>query len=255
MNEAREPIHLDDAERDRIRRTLRRYMIEHHIGTPTLQGQIIDADEPRHREIPLSTLQRFLTGSHRTSDHHVLLCHDFVKELPYYGEGKDIAFFGKAVSAFFQPQQDSDARAEVIAMLERDVLGSYEAFRPPPKDNPMPLWDMHISNISFTPSGDSPWLEVRETVDGMSRRETRHKFEGAALYAAPYLHIFLRDLFTRQPRLFTLEKKTITYEQDEYEGFEGRGQDATPRQRMRSSSLVNFFEVKLVPKAEEVALR
>lgn len=253
MNEPQRPIHIDDPERDRVRRSLRRYMEENCIGAPTLQERIIKADAPRHREIPLSTLQRFLTGSHRTSDHHVSLCYDFVKDLAYYGEGKDIALFGAAAFSFFQqPSDTTEDRAERIAMLERDILGSYEAYRPPPQDNPLPLWDSHISNISFSPAGDSPWLEVHEDVFGMSVTKTRYKFEGVAFYAAPLLHIFLRDLFSRQPRLFTLEKTMVSVEDDEYEGFVGRGQDATPRQRMRSSSLVYDFEVKLLPIADEV---
>jgi hypothetical protein len=255
MSEMQPPMADDDTLRGQVRQALRRYMEESRIGTPTLQVRVIEADKPRHREIPLSTLQRFLTGSHRTSDHHVSLCHDFVKELPYYGEGKDIALFGAAASSFFHQPLDKDSRAALMAALERDVLGAYDAFRPPREGGPLRLGDSHISNISFTLAGDSPWLEVREDVFGLSRTETRQKFEGAALYAAPHLHIFLRDLFTRRPRLYTLERKTVAAEQGEYEGFEGRGHDATPRQNIRSSNLTDYFEVKFIPKPEQDVAR
>ena len=89
MSEPESRTGFDQRERELVRSALRRYMEENRIGTPTLQYRIIEAD-PRRREIPLSTLQRFITGAHHTQDHHVALCHAFVRDLPYYGEGRDI---------------------------------------------------------------------------------------------------------------------------------------------------------------------
>jgi hypothetical protein len=250
MNDTRALIHIDDGARDRIRRTLRRYMEESRIGTPTLQVRIIEGDTPRHREIPLSTLQRFLTGSHRTSDHHVSLCYDFVKELPYYGEGKDIAIFGSAAYAFFQPPPDADARTALITALERDVAGTYEASMlysvAGDEVERSPSWEQYIGRVLLSHNGETTWLEVQEVVHGGGIRGKHFKLEGAALYAAPHLHVFLRDLLTRKPKIYALRRRTLTDEQGEHEIFEGHGHDADPWPGIEPRAR-EFFGVRFLP--------
>src|SRR5690606_21292997 len=108
MGEPQAVTGFDSAERERSRAALRRYMREHGIGASKLQYQIEKADQPRKREIPLSTLQRFILGKHHTQEHHVALCHAFVKDLPYYGEGREIEQLGAAFYSFLQPEQPEE---------------------------------------------------------------------------------------------------------------------------------------------------
>lgn len=114
MTDAQLRNKFDVDERERIRRALLRYMRENCIGTPTLQFRIVEADAPRHREIPLSTLQRFLTARHHTQEHHVALCHGFVAGLPYYGEGSELALLGQGLAGFFGQLALTDAPSPLI---------------------------------------------------------------------------------------------------------------------------------------------
>ena len=126
MSEPESRTGFDQRERELVRSALRRYMEENRIGTPTLLYRIIEAD-PRRREIPLSTLQRFITGAHHTQDHHVALCHAFVRELPYYGEGRDVAQFGDALASFFPlrwPEPKSPSSAQGPERFCRRYRGS-----------------------------------------------------------------------------------------------------------------------------------
>lgn len=225
MSEPDTLLHIDDTARERVRRALRRYMAESRIGVPSLQALIIKADAPRRREIPLSTLQRFLAGRHRTSDHHVVLCHKFVKDLPYYGEGKDLAAFGAAALTLFAPPLYASEGRNAPPIIASYLAGRYRTSRymsdfkedlsyeeefPHP-----PLPGRFESEISLTAAAEGLWLDVRETVvepavieaqgnDPNPTRDRRFLFEGIAVCVPPQIHIFLRDALTRQPKLYTL---------------------------------------------------
>lgn len=201
MSEPQTRTGFDHAARERVRAALRRYMQDHRIGTPTLQYRIIEADEPRRREIPLSTLQRFITGSHHTQDHHVALCHAFVSDLPYYGEGRDIAQFGEALFGFVQDQAQGREREALIARLESEFAGTYEAAS---------------AHLTLSASDGQPWLIARETArcelnpdkyaeraaNELSRR--RRAREGVMVLISSCIYIMLRDSLTRQPKLCCL---------------------------------------------------
>ena len=45
------------------------------------------------------------------------LCHAFVRELPYYGEGRDIAELGTSAHGLFQEPHEADARETLIEKL------------------------------------------------------------------------------------------------------------------------------------------
>lgn len=73
---------FDEAERGRIRRGLAQYKDQHGIGVPTLQARICDAigDKIGDR-VPLKTLQRFLSGTHRSDDAFVAHLESFLMQV------------------------------------------------------------------------------------------------------------------------------------------------------------------------------
>lgn len=210
------------SERERIRKALRRYMGEQRIGTPTLRSRIIEADKPRHREIPLSTLQRFLAGSHQTSEHHVALCHGFASVLSYYNEGREVAQFGDALSSFYQlrwlePQQSVQPGPERLC-------GRYRAYTSENRGDIRvhdPVEDVLVvsyADLTFSRDGNAPYLRARESITNInldrpvnldhpiSQAQTKvsYTYEGVLLAFGGALRLLLRNILTRQPRTYEL---------------------------------------------------
>ena len=73
---------FDQADRERIRAALFRYMEEHRVGVPTLIAHMAKAVDRDQRYIPQKTLQRFLAGEMRTNDASVSIFHEFARTLP-----------------------------------------------------------------------------------------------------------------------------------------------------------------------------
>ena len=167
MSEPESRAGFDQRERELVRSALRRYMEENRIGTPTLLYRIIEAD-PRRREIPLSTLQRFITGAHHTQDHHVALCHAFVRDLPYYGEGRDIGAVRGGADRFLQRAHSFDTSKAVPVSWPRSLLASLKGVRKqrrgvaplPGRERRTVLW----SRLSLTVAPEQPFLVARELV-------------------------------------------------------------------------------------------
>ena len=187
---------FDKQEREAIQRALRRYMDEHRIGTPTLQLRIMEADEPHRRELPLSTLQRFITGSHRTSDAYVGMCRRFLESV---GERFDAPRFGSALAAFLGDlpsgeegaDLESYAGAYIIHPAEDFPAGNegrtFAAFTPVPEQN----------FLAVTETGHAPWGAGATAL----RREV---FEGAFVANPPRGFVVLRSCLTRQPKTYLL---------------------------------------------------
>jgi hypothetical protein len=219
MSELQSGTGFNQRERELVRSALRRYMQEHRIGTPALQYRIIEADQPRRREIPLSTLQRFVTGSHHTQDHHVALCHAFVRELPYYGEGRDLAQFGDALAAFFALRWPEPQGSDVAG--PQRYCGRYSGTTHPK----FRLGDERIftgqdafvvpySEMIFSRDGESAYLRVEETIlnagldypFSQGQTQATYSYEGVFVAFGPMLRLMLRNNLTRQPRLYELEE-------------------------------------------------
>lgn len=186
----------DLKERARIRRSLRRYMEEHRIGTPTLQLRIMKADA-RGRELPLSTLQRFIAGSHRTSDAYVDMCRRFLESAGMAGETVDLA---EALAAHFGDEDSEQARARAAAFAD---LYRIEATP----------WDAERSGNApyaiarFDQVPGKPYLKVAEEAHDMARpvgSARRHRYEGTLVFNNRLVHGFLRSCLTRQPKTYTL---------------------------------------------------
>lgn len=192
---------FDEAGRTRVRAALRRYMTDHGIGVPTLRTRIIEADKPRHRDIPLTTLQRFLRDKHRTSDHHVALCDTFLDAVGASSAGPD---FAQAVAAFYAP--GAEKAGERLAGLVGNYVGSelpiadVDPVRPPQT--------MRVCSELTLTSGAMPGaLLVEERHYGNAipaPRVPRERFEGALVPCGLYYHLFLRSSVTRQPKTCTM---------------------------------------------------
>lgn len=203
---------FDSAERERIRAALRRYMREHRVGAPALQYRIEEADQPRKREIPLSTLQRFITGRHHTQDHHVALCHAFVKDLPYYGEGREVEQLGTALLSFLQPELPEQGETAEGGRLAK-LAGT---------------WESAASVLTLTAAPDRTFLLARESArcllaTGEDERDPelaarRRVREGVMVAVAAGAHALLRDTLTRQIRTAFLARASDINEQGVLQG-------------------------------------
>lgn len=209
---------FDERERDFIRHALDRYMVEHGIGVPTLQTRLIEADHPRHREIPVSTLQRFLAGKHHTNDHHVAVCHAFAKELPYYGEGRDLRFLGDALAQFCVPPPDAIERALREQRFATEYTGGYEllAMREGRREDAsgrtlnFSRYDIPYARMTLKPDRLGKFLQAEEHVFNPERT---YPFDGAtALFRQHYEGAFvpldmrgiivMRNALTRLPKVY-----------------------------------------------------
>jgi len=196
MNESAAREAFDQKERARIRRSLRRYMEEHRVGTPTLQRRIEEADA-RRRELPLSTLQRFVAGTHRTSDSYVDMCARFLEGVGVSAAAENI---GEALAGYFgdKDRQQARTRAAVFA-------GAYVIHAEP--------WDRThaggapYADARFDHEPEKPYLAVAEETHDMQRQgglPRRHRYEGTLVFSGHYVHGFLRSCLTRQPKTYTL---------------------------------------------------
>lgn len=168
-------------------------MEEHCIGTPTLQLRIIEADAPRKRELPLSTLQRFLAGSHRTTDVYVEMCARFLEHVGALAERSD---FGAALAAFIGDGETWGDR--LAAEYAGDFLvRAGEQYGPPLE-----------SFATFSPVPGQPFLAVREkgfNLPGGEGGRRRHPYEGVLVANLPLVHVMLRSTVTRQPKIYYLK--------------------------------------------------
>jgi hypothetical protein len=206
---------FDAAERHAIRTALKRYMEHQRIGTPLLKIRIVKADKPRHREIPLSTLQRFLAGSHHTQEHHVALCHAFASALPYYGQDREFCEIGNALTAFLGTQDDDDAmQAGAWGSLWQHYAGAFSFWEDPPNPGPdsaappVPEETPTYGTLTLTAVPQSFYLHARELIDGNSANDSSgfRAAEGVMIAVGNCIYIFLRSSLTRLPKIYYLAR-------------------------------------------------
>lgn len=201
MAETQSQTGFDPQDREQILRALRRYMKEHGIGTPTLLYRIIQAD-PRRREVTLSTLQRFLAEKHHTQDQYVALCHAFVKDLPYYGEGQDIGQLGAVLSGFFSPPAEGTIALPLLRDELRDELkGRYQLLMGTEEAKKHPTLDIEV-----TAAANRPFMRVVETKQLPGDNAPRHRFEGVLVASERLIFGVLRNVLTHLPKIYWLER-------------------------------------------------
>jgi len=167
---------FDTRERERIRAALIGYMKEHQIGAPTLAKRIEEA-HPRHMEIPLKTLQRFLAGK-RTQDMALNICAAFVEKLP----NKPMAFQALAESL--------NALYTITAKVER--AGDYSLTA---------TFQREPSRITLTPSG--LYLAVKEFIPPHTI------YDGIMFFPGPANIAILRDRLMLTLRMHVLHRDFI----------------------------------------------
>lgn len=191
MNETGGLITVSEEERARIRAALRAYMRAHRIGVPTLCALVIDRD-PRQREMPLSTLQRFLRGKHRTGDAYVTMCAQFLEREGFTPpeERDPLADLGGAMAGFWSGR-DFDAAAFA------PLVGSYVHVYAKDTDT-----EQNVLTVREAPA---LYLAVHEQRGGVVP-ELRYNFEGVLVRAGVLFLIAMRETLTGLPRTYWLER-------------------------------------------------
>ncbi|KAB2884135.1 MAG: hypothetical protein F9K34_09725 [Albidovulum sp.] len=192
MNETGGLITVSEEERARIRAALQAYMRAHRIGVPTLCALVIDRD-PRQREMPLSTLQRFLRGKHRTGDAYVTMCAQFLEREGFTPpEVRDpLAALGGAMAGFW-------SGADIDASVYAPLVGSY--LHVEGKDEEQADYELIVSEV---PAGR--YMVAREQRGGIVPA-LRYSFEGVLVRAGALILIAMRETLTGLPRSYWLER-------------------------------------------------
>lgn len=195
---------FDEQERAAIRRALIATMETHKIGVPRLAEDIRRADREKNRSIPLSTLQRFLRGTHRTSDEYVALISNFVKGTE---QGKTSRFeeIARALSGTFDIGAPKDSA--LLARLGHRIC--ILAYPDGTEHERLRSTDMvPFSEAAFWKPGRQSYLLVEETItvpgegdEGDDCEDPVFKYEGVAVSAgADKLFIVTREAVTGKPR-------------------------------------------------------
>ncbi|MFD2855755.1 hypothetical protein ACFSZS_14630 [Seohaeicola zhoushanensis] len=192
MNETGGLITVSEEERARVRAALQGYMRAHRIGVPTLCALVIDRD-PRQREMPLSTLQRFLRGKHRTGDAYVTQCAQFLEREGFMlAEERDpLADLGGAMAGFW-------SGAEIDASVYAPLIGSYVPVEG--KDGEQADYVLTVSEVPA-----ERYMKAHEQRGGIVP-ELRYNFEGVLVRAGALILIAMRETLTGLPRSYWLER-------------------------------------------------
>lgn len=198
------------AERARIRYALRAYMASKGIGTPSLCGEIGDTDKLK-RTVPLSTLQRFLKGSHETFDTYVEIFAAFVDRLADAKAQDAIDEFGGALSSFYTLRWPKEGSA-----VPDDYCGRYDAFYRAAETSVVAGRNreheaVSYASLSLERSESGAFLRVKERViggegtaslDDLDPDVLAYLYEGVLLPLGAVLRVFLRNVLTHAVRAY-----------------------------------------------------
>lgn len=216
--------YFDQAARARIRHAMLRYMQDNRIGTPKLRDLIVAANGMALRRdgkdpIALSTVQRFIAGTHRANDSFVGLCARFAEGLP---DDDPVAAFGDQIAAFLGIERG----AENYRPLPPEIAGSYTCrteMTPVGKGklrlDPQPD-DRHLvpfSDMVIEPLPDRPFATIRETITNWTASihgsaessltsHPRRSYDGVLVYPNGQLLALMRDALWRTPRIYWLTR-------------------------------------------------
>lgn len=210
--------YFDSAERDRIRRIMLRYMQDNRIGTPKLRDLIAAANGLALRRdgkdpIALSTVQRFVAGTHRANDTFVGLCARFVADLP---DVTPIATFGDQLATFVALGDPHGLTA-----VPSDLFGLYDCkAQLEISKGPLRL-RLKGDESDFVPYSElrigalrgRPFAAIREAIihknasavpDPFPTTRPRHSYEGILMYPAGAAFALMRNILTGTPRTYWL---------------------------------------------------
>ncbi|MGB3834032.1 MAG: hypothetical protein WA975_19460 [Mesorhizobium sp.] len=205
----KEQTRFDQADRDRIRRTLLRYMEENRIGVPTLQKLIAEANDLALDNLPLKTLQRFLGDTHRSNDIMVRFCHRFAAGLP---DDDPVSSFGEAVASFLNLR----AGGTGWWPLPPDLTGRFESRAEPAQNRMVAMpggfdhW-VPFSTLTVSAATTRPFATVTETITNWHRRAgdndgsaARRAYDGVLFHPAGAYCAALRNVLTGTLRIYWL---------------------------------------------------
>lgn len=207
---------FDQADRDRIRRALLRYRLEHAIGVPTLQKEIAAANDLSLDRVPLKTLQRFLTNSHRSNEAMVRFCDRFVAG---FAVADPVAALGEQLASFLGAWRSGhDCRP-----IPPELAGSFagRAKRAPEPGHTMRVLpkggadSVPFSKVEIELLPGRPFALMRETVVNWDRQALdlseaddkpmpRRAYEGIVIYPNGALFALMRNVVTGAPRTYWL---------------------------------------------------
>lgn len=205
----KEQTRFDQADRERIRRALLRYMEENRIGVPTLQKLIAEANDLALDNLPLKTLQRFLGDTHRSNDIMVRFCHRFAAGLP---DDDPVAAFGEAVAVF------AGAPVEGTGWwpLPPDMIGTFEGRAEPARagitfsSGGFDHW-VPFSRLTVAALPARPFATVAESVTNWNRHmagdaaaPVRRSYEGVLFHPSGAYCALMRNVLTGTLRLYWL---------------------------------------------------
>lgn len=212
---------FDQADRDRIRRALLRYMRDNAIGVPTLQKLIAEANDLSLDRVPLKTLQRFLGNTHRTNEAIVRFCDRFAADLD---EADPITALGEQAAAFHGVWRNGHDCRPLPPELAGAYTGRAETEAQATEGMRLILdgtaqktdW-VAFSQLDIEQPAGRPFAVAREAVtnwqkkrpaseSGTPETEPRRIYEGIILHPNDCLFALLRNTLTGAPRIYWLAR-------------------------------------------------
>jgi hypothetical protein len=272
---------VDDHERNRIREALVRYKrAQGDIGDPELHQRMMYVLKCLDAQLPLSTLQRFLRGKHRTADAMVRKYKAFLSQVPdvsgfeKLGESLVTFFAHEAINNVFQKPDPRVASryARKYRVYLRGARKYLEGTDPiehpdfPIIDDPWSYgpYEIHYATLEFRPVPDSPFVRVIERVYNPTRdpllteisilfsKLPQEVFEGVATMGSheSITIVVLRSLGglkILEPRFYLLENTDGRVRAD----APLLGSCLTVTAKAPGASLCQGFQVKLFPVPDE----
>lgn len=197
---------FDEAERERIRAALFRYMEEHRIGVPTLIAHMAKAVKREAQYIPQKTVQRFLANDMRTNDASVRVFYEFALGLP---PGKDeLAELAAGLSKFFNEVSAAVAPRQRAAMSD----GAYQAYAGSPAAHEKDLFSRIAAGfLTVTTKAARTHVAERRLAPPLppsarpglpyDHKERGEAFEGVLVRFDSFEVGVMRSTATRKPRV------------------------------------------------------
>lgn len=195
---------LDDGQWAALPRKLNDYMERHGIGVGALREQIAAKAGGAPGALTDQALLRFLAGRDRVSNEIAGLCAAFAEQA---AQPDPVIALGDALAGFLQCDPDADRHTA--------ICGTYEVTAHLPPVEGLPIKDLtaRYGVISFEAIAGRPYLRAVEITSDRKTSKLReevgqdHVFEGVALVQAHGVTAILREVLTRRPKSYVLDRQ------------------------------------------------
>ncbi|MGE0769891.1 MAG: hypothetical protein AB7L90_25925 [Hyphomicrobiaceae bacterium] len=205
----KKPLAIDEAERERVRAALERYKSDHGgIGNPELQARMVAFLVCEDSDVPLSTLQRFMKGTHRTSDEMIRRYQNFLNEA---AASPPYETMGEAIVSFYSNTLKANQYAQLKGIIPSRFARRYRVYAKGIRkyldpEKPVPYKGVPVFDPPLAPAFHIPysWLET------------------TPLAGTPFLRVIERVVNeTRNPLVTEIEENLGTVVQAVFEGVLG----------------------------------